>query len=364
MTAERVIKRESGQAMAEFALVLPILALLTFGTIEVAIYLQQQSAINAAAYLTARSASVVANSAGPTQEAAKSFAAATGYGWLASASLKNASKADTSSYTLTAGADRFGGLISGITGNQVKGFDKMAANVTLPLEYDAKRANSRPSSITHRPDILFAVDYDSKFKAPDVLKAERAKLSLELLKKAFAFKPQPTPAPSAKPTPKPAPGASPKPQPKPQPSAKPSPAVDLSKFAASVQKLQAAPEPFNLRGAVQPNPHNRGSGNQSIGGGTSKHYIHPQYEADSKPADKYKIADILKDFDTYRQALDGDKASVETGTMLLGQLARQPAYKPVLALIGNSGSELAQTAEKAYEAEKKDATRRRLAGGK
>lgn len=51
-------RREDGQTMAEFAIILPMLLLLTFGTIELGILLQRQLVITGAGFLAARAATV------------------------------------------------------------------------------------------------------------------------------------------------------------------------------------------------------------------------------------------------------------------------------------------------------------------
>lgn len=55
---QRALRDESGQSLVEFAIVLPILLLLTFGTIQLGIFLQRQITLTGASFLAARAATV------------------------------------------------------------------------------------------------------------------------------------------------------------------------------------------------------------------------------------------------------------------------------------------------------------------
>lgn len=54
----RSLRDESGQSLVEFAIVLPILLVLTFGTIQLGIFLQRQITLTGASFLAARAATV------------------------------------------------------------------------------------------------------------------------------------------------------------------------------------------------------------------------------------------------------------------------------------------------------------------
>ncbi|HEY9899852.1 MAG TPA: TadE/TadG family type IV pilus assembly protein [Pantanalinema sp.] len=54
----RALRDESGQSLVEFAIVLPILLVLTFGTIQLGIFLQRQITLTGASFLAARAATV------------------------------------------------------------------------------------------------------------------------------------------------------------------------------------------------------------------------------------------------------------------------------------------------------------------
>ncbi|HEY9856465.1 MAG TPA: TadE/TadG family type IV pilus assembly protein [Stenomitos sp.] len=57
-TLRQLRRREDGQTMAEFAIILPMLLLLTFGTIELGVFLQRQLVLTGAGFLAARAATV------------------------------------------------------------------------------------------------------------------------------------------------------------------------------------------------------------------------------------------------------------------------------------------------------------------
>lgn len=54
----QILRNDAGQSMAEFAIILPILLLLTFGTIELGIFLERQITLTGAGFLAARAATV------------------------------------------------------------------------------------------------------------------------------------------------------------------------------------------------------------------------------------------------------------------------------------------------------------------
>lgn len=54
----RIFRDQSGQSLVEFAIVLPILLVLTFGTIQLGIFLQRQITLTGASFLAARAATV------------------------------------------------------------------------------------------------------------------------------------------------------------------------------------------------------------------------------------------------------------------------------------------------------------------
>jgi hypothetical protein len=145
---------EDGQALAEFALVLPMLALLTFGTIEVAIWLQQQSSINAAAFMASRASSVLGGELNKTRTALTDYIDVSPP-WLGRAVASMKKSGGSNRIELEARADRFTGLISALTGGEVSGFDTLAAGAALPMEYDPRAHGQAKTG----PKSRFLIDY-------------------------------------------------------------------------------------------------------------------------------------------------------------------------------------------------------------
>lgn len=79
----RAWKDQAGQSTVEFVLVLPILLLLTFGTIELGIFLQRQLVMGGASFIAARAAAVSGpETTGAVQETLKTFAAESQATWF------------------------------------------------------------------------------------------------------------------------------------------------------------------------------------------------------------------------------------------------------------------------------------------
>lgn len=334
---------EDGQGMAEFILVLPLLALLTFGTIEVAIYLQQQSTLNAAAFMAARAASVLGNEKGPSQASAKAYADAAGAPWLQAAvgGMKADHSATRSRFELEAKTDRLSGLIDGLTNGQAKGFDTLAAGATLPLEYNAKQFGQR--NVTGVQVSHYLISYDSKRVpakplelAPKNFNGALTKIKeIKDLAAAVKFTITPSPAPTPKP-PAPAPGKTPAPKP-PTPKPQPPKTVNLLPIPGIAEILKFSPgatEPFRLDGAVVANPkhgNNSGDGGQA----TSSQYLEPLYEkkfqSGALDPEQRRVQNILEELDQYLayiQQPEG-KGGLRTGANLLGNLtAATPPVPP------------------------------------
>ncbi|MDB5098169.1 MAG: hypothetical protein JWM80_2590 [Cyanobacteria bacterium RYN_339] len=323
----RLWRDDSGQGMAEFVLVLPLLALLTFGTIEVAIYLQQQSTLTAAAFLASRSASVLGNEAGPTKASTQSFAAETGAGWLQDAvgGMKASHSDKSSSFKLEAKTDRLSGLIDALTNGQAKGFDTLTAQATLPLEYDHKRVGQR--SATSVAKTHFMINYDSKPTAIAALNLALTNIDRVLgkfkkipavLELPYDFRPKPKgpgvapgeswPQPEATRRPQPRPSGhtpAPTPRPVPTPTPRPTPAplqhavakitlpglAELHAFTPNGGK-----EPFRKNTAVIPNPHARNDSNDGDQF-TSSQYLEPGYE--NRKDSNYKLDNMVQELGEY-----------------------------------------------------------------
>lgn len=84
----RLVLGESGQSMVEFAIILPLLLLLTFGTLELAVFLSRQITLTGASFLAARAATVGGrDGTNPSQAASEvlgAYAEDSGQAWLRS----------------------------------------------------------------------------------------------------------------------------------------------------------------------------------------------------------------------------------------------------------------------------------------
>lgn len=172
----RAWKDQSGQSTVEFVLVLPILLLLTFGTIELGIFLQRQLVMGGAGFIAARAAAVSgpeANNA--VKETLNTFAAEAKAPWLAQvvngeAGSVKATKNDDQRWvkvTLTK-RDSWTGLVAGASsalGGTLNPEVRLAAAVPLNQEFvPADGARSAARAHTHN-----LVDYRTKLGQLDQL---------------------------------------------------------------------------------------------------------------------------------------------------------------------------------------------------
>lgn len=319
--------------MIEFAMIMPILALLTFGTLEIALYMQQQSAINAAAFIGARSASVLGNDAAMTRASLKAFTDATGFGWLSNARVTQG-RAGVASVEIGAGAGRLSGLVSGLTGGQGKAFDELSAAATLPLEYEAKKLKGSYSP-TSKPMTYLMVSYDGSTPESEVLKGgvnrlRQLKVALDKAAQALDKVPNVPGLPNLK----------------------------------AYGHIASGQEPFRMLAAVTPNPKDRKSTGDNPAARSSA-YLGPKYEERTiKPPSysgkhRYNIKNLLEDIDVYGSSLAGNNG-IEPTSQQLGQIklpGADPASQLANAAIaaakiaaGQAGSGLATAADKEYAA--------------
>lgn len=320
-------RSEDGQAMAEFAMVLPMLALLTFGTLEVAIWLQQQSSLNAVAFMASRSASVVGGETAKTKGALADYASGSP-AWLGRAIEGMKVERGTAGVKLDASADRFTGMISALTGGDVQGFDRLGAAARMPLEYDPKRfANAKTG-----PKSRFLYDY--RVEKTETALASRAvggaraaikavkddvKWALDQIKKWADAQPTTvTPAPGPRPTAKPGGGGQ-----KPNPPGPGGPGVtnpqagliaELKKVPniPAIHALSPEGEAYMIRGAVMSNPKEHGS--VASGSVHSLAYLSPKFEAADigKASDKrWKTSHVIEGLQKSADNIGSDKAGLE-----------------------------------------------------
>jgi hypothetical protein len=180
-------KDQSGQAAVEFILVLPILLLLTFGTIELGIFLQRQLVMGGAGFIAARAAAV----SGPetnaaVQETLSTFAAEAQAPWLSKvvsgdAGSVKATKNDDQRYVKLTLQKResWTGLVAGASsalGGTLNPEVRLAAAVTLNQEYvPGDGARSAARAFTHN-----LVDYRTRFGKIDTLAKPLSALAPQL----------------------------------------------------------------------------------------------------------------------------------------------------------------------------------------
>jgi hypothetical protein len=293
-----------------------------------------------------------------TSESLKSYTDATGIGWLQNASVSDSSSKSkgTAAYTVEAGSDRLSGLISGLSGGQVTGFDVVASGSVMPMDYDAKGFFGARNAATYKPRTLSMIEYPS-FEKPAKFSPEGAFRSVKSAMKTIqdlvaaiqkAQTPPTPPKPSAKP------GGGPGTKPNPVPSAqvatpKPSPPLPPG-FDQALAMIDGGKEPFTMRKAVAPNPRHRNDNDSNRpdkpDGKTEtfqKDYIAPRYE-DSGPGDeekmkasgRYKMTTLNAELKTYEDLLNGDpqvlqgKASVKDVCTQVGRVAQTLKTNPLV----------------------------------
>lgn len=172
----RTWQDQEGQSTIEFVLVLPILLLLTFGTIELGIFLQRQLVMSGAGFIAARAAAVNGpETSAALQETLTTFAAESQAPWLAqivsgdSGSVK-ATKHDDQRWVKVTLQKResWTGLVAGASralGGNLDPEVRLAAAVMLNQEFvpsDGSRSAAR--AFTHN-----LIDYRTKMGNLDTL---------------------------------------------------------------------------------------------------------------------------------------------------------------------------------------------------
>jgi hypothetical protein len=169
-------KDQTGQSTVEFVLVLPILLLLTFGTIELGIFLQRQLVMGGAGFIAARAAAVSGPEAnGAVQETLKTFAEESQAPWLAKVVDGNggsvkATKHDDQRWVKVTlqKLESWTGLVAGASGAMGGTLDpevRLATAVTLNQEYvPGDGARSAARAFTHN-----LIDYRTKMGNLDTL---------------------------------------------------------------------------------------------------------------------------------------------------------------------------------------------------
>ncbi|GEM_PF-2167455 len=180
----RAAKAQEGQATVEFILVLPILLLLTFGTIELGIFLQRQLVMGGAGFIAARAAAVSGpETDGAVRESLRTFAEESHAGWLGklvageSGSVKATKNPDQRWVKVTMQKqESWTGLVAGaseLMGGKLDPEVKLAAAAVLNQEYvPGEGARSIARSHTHN-----LIDYRAKMGNLDTMAEPLAKLA-------------------------------------------------------------------------------------------------------------------------------------------------------------------------------------------
>ncbi|HEY9723749.1 MAG TPA: TadE/TadG family type IV pilus assembly protein [Oscillatoriaceae cyanobacterium] len=300
---ERTNQDELGQALVEFALVLPALALLTFGTLEVTLLIQQQSSLNAAAFMGARELSVLGNHESTTSGSIRQFVR--NDGWLQHAQVQSNARGERSTFQASLRTDGLVGLMTIFT-NHSSPLHVLRASASMPLEYDAKKIKSSYGP-TVKPKTFWLLDYGSDIPMLDKLgpiirpvQAAIAKVN-EVIKKV--------------------------------------PNVSF--------QLPTDGEPFSMRYAVESNPHALDhKGRQDSGDAFTKQYFAADYEKTKAKAGHYKVSDLvgkqgLAGYEGYLDDFRKNQATIKTG--LTTAEATDPTIKTAMTALQQAAKGLDRT---------------------
>lgn len=155
-------RREEGQTMAEFAIILPMLLLLTIGTIELGVFLQRQIILSGAGFLAARAATVGGkegnNPSLAAQEVMRAYSEDSKQPWIGKVVSGSEGKLDVK----TEAADRairvqvtkketsLGDMLAAFGGGGSQGKGQIGASIVVNREYvqgrGAKSAAQYPAN--------------------------------------------------------------------------------------------------------------------------------------------------------------------------------------------------------------------------
>lgn len=266
---------ELGQALVEFALVLPALALLTFGTLEVTLLIQQQSALNAAAFMGARELAVLGNQESHGAGSTRQFASDDG--WLKHAQLQSLARGQRATFSASERTDGLIGLLT-IFASHGATLHMLRASATLPLEYDAKKIKSSYGP-TVKPKTFWLLDYGADVPMLDKLEPVIKPVQTAIAKVNAVIK----------------------------------------KVPNVTFQLPTDGEPFSMRYAVEGNPHTLDhKGRQDSGNAFTKQYFDADYEKTKAKAGHYKVSDIvgksgLAGYEGYLTDFQKNQATIKTG---------------------------------------------------
>lgn len=166
---QRPLSDQAGQTMVEFAIVLPILLMLTFGTLELGIFLERLITLTGAGFLAARAATVGGKNGDspdskPAQEVLQAYANDAAQPWIASvakgASGKLTVTTDSTHRLLRLTAvkknESWSSIIAALSGGGRAQLGQLSAGVAINREY-VKGDKGRKSANQERSN--FIVNY-------------------------------------------------------------------------------------------------------------------------------------------------------------------------------------------------------------
>ncbi|MBI6545876.1 MAG: pilus assembly protein [Cyanobacteria bacterium NC_groundwater_1444_Ag_S-0.65um_54_12] len=164
---------QGGQALVEFTLILPLLLILSFGTLEIGLYLQRQLIAGGAAYVAARAAAVQGPSAEKiARQVLATYAQDTQFSWLGPDSTTLRAKLHDSrqlQVTVAHQGDAWSGLLAGavqLTGGQLTSLTRWQTALPISQEF-VSQANSSRHAAREPTDLM--VDYRATVLWPGAL---------------------------------------------------------------------------------------------------------------------------------------------------------------------------------------------------
>jgi uncharacterized protein (UPF0333 family) len=156
----RLLREEEGQSMLEFAMVLPILLVLTIGTLYLTTAFMHKSRMNGLAYMSARVAAVRNDAAEGTQYTLKRYQQQTQQSWVNKVQVAEQQISGENVFVaLRKPGERIDILANAIdilSGSAPHEPSDIYAAMRLPLEYSPLNGSARPRTYT-------TVDYRSAF---------------------------------------------------------------------------------------------------------------------------------------------------------------------------------------------------------
>lgn len=170
--AKQLVDDEDGQAMLEFALVLPLLLLFTIGTIFITLSFMHKSRMNALAFTSARAASVRPADFDSNQFVIDKYEERSGQRWLSEVRAEKLPvQNDEVGVKMSKPGERLDILVNLVSGSSNKQVRNLVVQMRLPQEYpDSSPARTQTfSEIDYRASYLPTSTLSAKIKLIDAL---------------------------------------------------------------------------------------------------------------------------------------------------------------------------------------------------